>query len=79
MMSRVPDIDSKFTLHKRQAAKTIDAHPRTSGDQKVLFGERPGARHVKQSPPPRPDGAQDAAGLAESGTWMKESPQKWYV
>ncbi len=80
MMIRVPDIDSKFTLHKRQAAKTTDTHPRTFGDQNVLSEERPGGRHARQSPPARPAGAQeDATTLGESGIRMKESSQKWCV
>lgn len=79
MMSRVPDIDSKFTLHKRQAAKTIDVHPRASGDQKVFPGERHGGRHVNQSPPAHSEGTRDTAALTEFGIRMNESPQKWYA
>ena len=76
----MPDIDSKFTLHKREAAKTTDTHARAYGDQKVFSGERPGGRHARQSPPARPAGAQeDATTLGEFGVRMKESPQKWCV
>lgn len=69
-MSRLADIDSKFTLHKRQAAKTTDTHLRTSTDQ----------RHGRRSPPVRLAGAEEAATLAEFRPRMNESPpQKWYV
>ena len=74
------DIHSKFTLHKRQAAKTTGTFPGSSEDQRAFSGERSRGRHVGHSPPASPHGAPETEAVAELGKrLMNEFPPKRYV
>lgn len=74
------DLDSRFTLHKRLAAKTTETFPCPFGDQKVFAKEDTRWKHVRAMHPEYPQGSQDEGALAEFRDWlMNQSAQKSYV
>ncbi|KAI9878115.1 MAG: hypothetical protein M1830_001832 [Pleopsidium flavum] len=66
----VQDLDSRFTLHKRLAAKTTDTFPCPFGDDRVFAKEDTRWKHVRAVHPEYPQGSQDEGALAEFRGWL---------